>query len=143
VRIKLDATHGKLLLEVSDNGKGLTAARSFGAKSLGLLGMRERAIMLDGEVTIVGRRAKARRWLAHSACSNWRRQKPTINMRILITDDHAVVRRGLKQILADDFKKADFGEAANAREAIERIRKENWDVVVLDVSMPAAADWRR
>ena len=30
-------------------------------------------------------------------------------MRILLADDHAVVRRGLKQILADDFKKAEFG----------------------------------
>src|SRR5438067_6138216 len=57
-------------------------------------------------------------------------------MRILIADVHAVVRRALKQILADDFKKADFGEAANAREAIERIRRENWDAVVLDITMP-------
>ena len=40
-------------------------------------------------------------------------------MRILIADDHAVVRRGLKQILADEFKKAEFGEAGNAREALE------------------------
>src|SRR5213593_4756151 len=57
-------------------------------------------------------------------------------MRILIADDHAVVRRGLKQILADEFKKADFGEAGNAREALDRIRKENWDVIVLDITMP-------
>ncbi len=57
-------------------------------------------------------------------------------MRILIADDHAVVRRGLKQILADEFKKADFGEASNAREALDRIRKENWDTVVLDITMP-------
>jgi two-component system, NarL family, invasion response regulator UvrY len=57
-------------------------------------------------------------------------------MRILIADDHAVVRRGLKQILADEFKKADVGEAGNAREALDRIRKENWDAVVLDITMP-------
>ncbi len=57
-------------------------------------------------------------------------------MRILIADDHAVVRRGLKQILADEFKKADFGEAGNAREALDRIRKEHWDTIVLDITMP-------
>jgi two-component system invasion response regulator UvrY len=56
--------------------------------------------------------------------------------RILIADDHAVVRRRLKQILADEFKKADFGEAGNVREALDRIRKENWDTVVLDITMP-------
>jgi two-component system invasion response regulator UvrY len=59
-----------------------------------------------------------------------------MTMRILIADDHAVVRRGLKQILADEFKKADFGEASNAREALDRIRKEKWDTVVLDITMP-------
>src|SRR5690348_1929835 len=57
-------------------------------------------------------------------------------MRILIAYDHAVVRRDLLQILADDFKKADFGEAGTAREALDRIRKENWDAVILDITMP-------
>ena len=57
-------------------------------------------------------------------------------MRILITDDHAVVRQGLKLILADHFKKAVFGEARNAHEALTRISKEKWDVVVLDITMP-------
>ncbi len=57
-------------------------------------------------------------------------------MRILITDDHAVVRQGLKQILAEEFTSAEFGEAATAQEAIERVWKENWDVVVLDITMP-------
>src|SRR2546422_5322523 len=57
-------------------------------------------------------------------------------MKILIADDHAIVRQGLKQILADDFKHATFGEASNAREALAQVWKENWDVVVLDITMP-------
>jgi two-component system invasion response regulator UvrY len=57
-------------------------------------------------------------------------------MKILLTDDHAVVRHGLKQILADEFKKATFGEARNAQEALNKIWSENWDVVVLDITMP-------
>src|SRR5438046_5911920 len=57
-------------------------------------------------------------------------------MRILLTDDHAVVRHGLKQILADEFKKATFGEARNAQEALNLVWNENWDVVVLDITMP-------
>ncbi len=57
-------------------------------------------------------------------------------MRILITDDHAVVRQGLKQILATEFRRAEFGEAGNAAEAIERVWHESWDVVILDISMP-------
>jgi DNA-binding NarL/FixJ family response regulator len=57
-------------------------------------------------------------------------------MKILIADDHAIVRHGLKQILADEFKKADFGEARNGQEVLDFIWKENWDVVVLDITMP-------
>ena len=57
-------------------------------------------------------------------------------MRILITEDHAVVRQGLKLILADHFKHAVFGEARNATEALARVWKEKWDVVVLDITMP-------
>lgn len=47
-----------------------------------------------------------------------------------------MVRRGLKQILADEFSRAVFGEAANAGEAIALVWAEPWDVVVLDVTMP-------
>src|SRR5436853_658479 len=57
-------------------------------------------------------------------------------MKILITDDHAVLRRGLKQILEDGFGKIQFGEAANAGEAIAAVTRENWDLVVLDITMP-------
>jgi DNA-binding NarL/FixJ family response regulator len=57
-------------------------------------------------------------------------------MRILIADDHAVVRKGLEQILADAYDDIVFGEATNAEEAIQLIDKDEWDVVILDISMP-------
>lgn len=57
-------------------------------------------------------------------------------MRILIADDHAVVRQGLKQILAAAFKRASFGEAGNSIQTLERVAKERWDVVILDLTMP-------
>ena len=46
------------------------------------------------------------------------------------------MRHGLKQILADEFKRATFGEARNAQEALDLVWKETWDVVVLDITMP-------
>lgn len=57
-------------------------------------------------------------------------------MRILIADDHAVVRQGLKHILATAFKQASFGEAADAQQALDHVAKQPWDVVVLDLTMP-------
>jgi two-component system, NarL family, invasion response regulator UvrY len=47
-----------------------------------------------------------------------------------------VVRHGLKQILADEFPKAEYGEARNGQEALNRVWKERWDVVILDITMP-------
>ena len=57
-------------------------------------------------------------------------------MRILITDDHAVVRRGLKEILAEEFHNARFGEAESGAETIQQVRRGDWDVLILDISMP-------
>lgn len=57
-------------------------------------------------------------------------------MKILITDDHAVVRQGIKQILAAEFKKAEFGEAGNAQDSIKKVTEQPWDVAILDVTMP-------
>jgi|ERR1700722_2141587 DNA-binding NarL/FixJ family response regulator len=57
-------------------------------------------------------------------------------MKILLVDDHAVVRQGLKQILTDGFKRATYGEARNAQEALDLVWSQEWDVVVMDITMP-------
>lgn len=57
-------------------------------------------------------------------------------IRILIADDHSIVREGLKQILADEFPKAIFGEAQNAAEVLDLILTQKWDVAIMDISMP-------
>jgi len=57
-------------------------------------------------------------------------------MRILIADDHNVVRRGLRQVLADEFKKIEFGEANDARQAVAKALQQKWDLMVLDIAMP-------
>ena len=57
-------------------------------------------------------------------------------MKVLIADDHPVVRHGLKQILSADSDMTVVGEAKNGSEAMELARKLEWDVAVLDYSMP-------
>ena len=57
-------------------------------------------------------------------------------LRILIVDDHAIVRDGLRQLLASKLPQAIFGEGRNAQEALERVIKEPWNVLLLDISMP-------
>jgi two-component system, NarL family, invasion response regulator UvrY len=60
-------------------------------------------------------------------------------MNILIADDHNVVRQGLRMILANEFKKATFGEAGDTAELFDRLKELEWDVVVMDLSMPGGS----
>ena len=57
-------------------------------------------------------------------------------LRILIADDHTVVRKGLRQILLDEFPTAEIEEVADAEELINKVMTAKWDVVVSDLSMP-------
>ncbi len=57
-------------------------------------------------------------------------------LRILVADDHAIVRKGLKQVLLDEFRAVEFGEACNGVEALAHVQKELWDIALLDVTMP-------
>jgi DNA-binding NarL/FixJ family response regulator len=57
-------------------------------------------------------------------------------MNILITDDHAGVRHGLREILADAFPDARFSEACDGTEAFAHLSKSEYDLLLLDINMP-------
>src|SRR6184192_3484466 len=57
-------------------------------------------------------------------------------MRILVCDDHPIVRRGLREILEQAGAPVTVGEAASAAEGLALARKQSWDTVVLDITMP-------
>jgi two-component system, NarL family, invasion response regulator UvrY len=56
--------------------------------------------------------------------------------RILIADDHTIVRRGIIQILLNEFPSALIEEASTAEELINKSVNSNWDIVITDISMP-------
>jgi DNA-binding NarL/FixJ family response regulator len=57
-------------------------------------------------------------------------------VRILLVDDHGLVRRGVREILAEEYPKADFDEAATGEDALELASKHTYELIVLDISMP-------
>jgi len=57
-------------------------------------------------------------------------------IKILIADDHPVVRKGLKEIIEETPDMVVGGEASNGQEALEKVRKGDIDIVVLDIAMP-------
>lgn len=60
----------------------------------------------------------------------------TENIKILIADDHAIVREGLKQIVGEEKDILVAGEAENSSKLMELLEKEKWSLVVLDINMP-------
>jgi two-component system invasion response regulator UvrY len=57
-------------------------------------------------------------------------------VRILLVDDHAVVRGGLQRVLAERYPAAEFAQASTAAAGLSRVTLEAWSLVILDLSMP-------
>jgi DNA-binding NarL/FixJ family response regulator len=55
--------------------------------------------------------------------------------RILIADDHAIVRKGLKETLEEELGQVAFGEAQNGAQVLDQVRTQKWDLVLLDIGM--------
>ena len=58
-------------------------------------------------------------------------------MRILIADDHVVVRSGLKRMFEAEFPGVALGEVSNCKDLLDKVKSARWDVVILDVAMGA------
>jgi len=57
-------------------------------------------------------------------------------MKILVADDHAIVRKGLKQILLDEYPFGEIEECSNTEELLSKAIDGRWDVIISDISMP-------
>ena len=56
--------------------------------------------------------------------------------KVLIADDHVLVRAGLRQFLEDDRSITEIGEAATGQQTLDRLREDRWDLLILDINMP-------
>ncbi len=57
-------------------------------------------------------------------------------LKVLIIDDHPLVRRGLMETIQEEFSNAIIGQASDSQSGIESVWRENWEVVLLDIAMP-------
>lgn len=57
-------------------------------------------------------------------------------MKILIADDHSFVRKGIRQIISEEFRDALIEEVANSHDLLQLARKTNFDIIISDLSMP-------
>src|SRR5262245_50334590 len=71
------------------------------------------------------------RRLAHTK-KRWREGM----IRVLIADDHPLVRAGLRQLLGDDPNIGEIGEAGSGNETLQKLREGGWNLLLLDINMP-------
>ena len=57
-------------------------------------------------------------------------------IRVLVVDDHKILRRGLREVIEEDFPEAEFAEAQDSQTALEKVYAAKWDLVLLDVNIP-------
>jgi len=164
--IRIFQSASKVHLDIVDHGKGVKAGTErpmfAGAPTLGvgIPGMRERIRQLGGQLEVEfsneGTRvhaslpveASAEQSVDQSTSELFRdkenfqanpRQRPDVRKRILIADDHEVMRRGLRGLVESQEEWLVCGEAIEGNEAVSKTRELHPDLLILDVSMPGVS----
>ena len=160
VEIRLGVQKDCVQLEIEDKGKGIPgdvlAARGNAALlGVGIQGMRERMRQLSGHLEIKSPPGEGTRVIAAVPVSGHEHEtavfppddgseaqteagerEPSIAKRVLIADDHEMLREGIRRVLRNDKDWTVCGEASNGKEAVEKTKALDPDVVILDLSMP-------
>jgi two-component system, NarL family, sensor kinase len=163
--IKIYADGGELCLEIIDHGKGIeagsvrTSIDGMASLGVGIPGMRERLRQLGGQLEVdFGRngtrvlanvplkQAEAEISVPESAPTEGSEQESKFDAgtnspgdarrRILIADDHEVMRRGVRGLLESHEEWAVCGEAFEGREAVVKSRELRPDLIIMDINMP-------
>ncbi len=161
-RLRLRRKGQQLWLAIADRGKGFDPTDLGKAAGFGLLSIRERVGLLGGRMKIrsvpgkgsvfaiavpdvqiareAERAGKTERPVAYVApTSRVRRAVSGDRLRVLLVDDHKVVREGLAALIGEEEDMQVVGQAGDGSEAIERARELQPDVIIMDVSMPVMA----
>lgn len=157
-RVTLESAGDGLRITVRDEGKGFDAARELAdtPQSFGLFHIQERLSLIHGRMDITSAPGRGTTVVLHVPLAGLpppRADKPPApedkapgaattshpapsRIRVLVADDHAVVRQGLVQLLSREADLTVIGEAVDGLEAIEKARALRPDVILMDVSMP-------
>jgi CheY-like chemotaxis protein len=158
-QVRLQVQNDRIQLEIEDQGKGMPAEmlQSRGPSALlgvGIQGMRERMRQLSGQLEIGSgaaggakvvatvpiaaelREASRPTGTAEMAASAETGGTSSLLKRILIADDHEMLREGIRQVLQSEKDWIVCGEAADGREAIEKTLALSPDLVIVDINMP-------
>jgi two-component system, NarL family, sensor kinase len=155
-KIRISKTSGEVLLEVIDYGHGIKTGTARGKLDgpaplgVGIPGMRERLHQLGGDLSVdfgtTGTRVMATLPIRKSADGESEENQTSLSVtirsaedarrRILIADDHELMRRGLRGLLESHDEWAVCGEAVEGNEAVRKSTELRPDLVIMDVNLP-------
>lgn len=148
VAIRAAVTTNEFQLSIRDNGVGLADGYREG---VGIRGMRERLAELNGTLNVASGHHGGSTIVASIPLSKYNASNgfdnsgvsaaPTAGHRILVVDDHDVLRRGVRSLLAAESDFEVCGEASVAEQALEAVERLRPDVIVLDLQMPGNSGW--
>jgi signal transduction histidine kinase/CheY-like chemotaxis protein len=157
-RLRLRHRRGYIFLSVADKGTGFDP-QNLDKRGFGLMSIRERVQLLGGTMKIRSIPGKGSVFLIKvsdpatktTAETQWTGEPPAAKtaaqrkraeregeagLRILLVDDHKIVREGIEAMLLEEQDIQVVGQAGNGREAVELAHRLEPDVIVMDVSMP-------
>jgi PAS domain S-box-containing protein len=131
VVLHANAKDGFLKLTITDNGQGLPSDIKTGGH--GIMGMIERARYLGGTMDIF---SEGNNGTTASLRIPLNSAKPARKKRVLVVDDHAIVRDALKRLIGETNDFSVEGEAADGRSALQMATEMDWDIILLDLTLP-------
>ena len=132
-QVLLQRAHHQIELTVIDDGSGFDAER---VRGLGLLGMEERVRHLGGAFAIESKPGRGTKLRIKLPFAPWRRKWRMKPVRILLADDHNVLRDGLRLLLEREPGFSVVAEAGDGREAVSLAEQHRPDVAIVDIAMP-------
>ncbi len=133
VYVELNEVDNEIIIEIKDNGIGITKEQLLNPKSFGIVGMKERAKQLGGQLVIQKTLSQGTA-ITLQIPINYHQNKTII--RVLIADDHALFRDGLKRMFGETSDIVVAAEAENGCDVLSKITECEWDVLLLDINMP-------
>ena len=133
VEVAIEQHPTEVTLNIRDDGRGFAPQKPRNAGSFGLIGLRERAYLIGGDATITSAPGQG---TSIELRLPIRPEEVAAMIRVLVADDHTILREGLKQLLLAAGDLAVVGEARDGFEVLEQVRALDFDVLLLDMSMP-------
>ena len=135
VKVTLGVRDGRLVLEVMDDGKGITDRDIDSADALGLIGMRERAGSFGGRVSFKGTEEGGTKVKLTMPLRAEEGRRGSV-IRLMIADGYSAVRQDLRRIVEECSDMKVVGEAVDAHDLFTKLDTSEADVLLLDVAMP-------